>query len=86
MRINARLADDEARLLTELRARTGQTVSEVVREALRRYFRELFSEQARPRNVLVDAGFVGCAEADPDLSTAHEDSLREGLTEKHADR
>lgn len=76
MRINARLAEAEARQLAELAARTGQTVSDVVREALRRYFQALCGEGSSARRAILDSGLIGCGEAEPDLSSGYKRRAR----------
>lgn len=84
MRINARLTEEEARQLAEVRARTGQTVSEVVRQAIRGYYQAVRGASAH--RAILESGLIGCAEADPDLSSGYKDALRGALGRKHADR
>jgi hypothetical protein len=85
MRINARLSEEETQQLAEVRARTGQTVSEVVRHALRGYYEAIRGEGVSARRAILESGLVGCGEADPDLSSSYKDALR-GLGRKHGDR
>ena len=86
MRLNARLSDDEARQLEELRAATGDSVSEIVRLAIRHYHEATLGGRVAPSRALQASGFIGCASADPDLSTTYHDALRVDLERKHGHR
>ncbi len=86
MRLSARLSDDEARQLEELRAVTGATASEVVRHAIRRLHEKTMGGRVEPSKALQATGFIGCASADPNLSATHEDALRTDLVRKHGHR
>lgn len=86
MRLSARLSDDEARQLAELRAVTGATAPEIVRHAIRRYHAKTVGGRVEPSKALNVTGFIGCASADPNLSAAHDGVLRSGLERKHGHR
>lgn len=79
MRLNARLNDDGARQLEELRVVTGETVSEIVRHAIRRYHEKTVGGRLEPLKALQATGFIGCASADPNLSATHDDALHIAL-------
>ena len=85
MRINARLDEDSARKLEFLLRRTDATVTEVVKEAIDRYYQSIHAEP-EPFKVFAEAGFIGCMDGPPDLSTNYKDLLTEGLLDKHGDR
>ncbi len=86
MRVNARLSKEQAQHLEELCAATGESVSEIVRAAIEHYHGQTFEPHGGAGRALRAAGFVGCASANPDLSTTYHESLREGLAGKHGHR
>ena len=56
MRINARLDDEAQAQISYLTQATGQSVSQVVREAVARYHAQLKARQTGPRQLLALAG------------------------------
>ena len=50
MRINARLDDETAQLVTALTAGTGKSVSTIVREAIAAYHAQLQARRPRPQS------------------------------------
>ena len=79
-RINARLGDELARKLEYLAERTQQSSSDVVRESIAAYYRELEESPASSRDALRD--FVGCADGPRDLSSKYKDELERSLIDK----
>jgi predicted DNA-binding protein len=86
MRINARLNDEHARKVEYLRAATGQTPSDVVKEAIDHYYTEVSAAPKRASQVLERTGFIGCADGEPELSTDYKRLLGKSLDAKHGDR
>lgn len=86
MRINARLDEDHSRKLSWLSERTGQGVTAVIKEAIDLYYRQAQEQQANALEILSATGFVGGAEADPNLSTDYKVDLRRALDAKHGHR
>ncbi|WP_295438147.1 ribbon-helix-helix protein, CopG family [uncultured Thiodictyon sp.] len=86
MRINARLDEDQARKVDYLRERTGQSVTDVIRAAIERYHAQISAQRERPAAVLARTGFVGCGEADANLSRDYKRLLAESLDVKHGHR
>ncbi len=86
MRINARLDEDQARKVAYLRERTGQSVTEVIREAIARYHAQVSEQRERPADVLLRTGFVGCGAADETLSRDYKHVLAESIDAKHGHR
>jgi hypothetical protein len=81
-RLNARIDDELAAKLERLRRRTNKSITEVVRASIELYY-ERFEEGAQSAAHILDgAGFVGCGDADPDLSTTYKDRLGETLAGK----
>ena len=84
MRISARLDESRAQKLDFLRNATDLGTSEVLKRAIDAYFEKYRAD--RPAEILRRSGFVGCGEADPDLSGRYKQELNEILTAKHGHR
>ena len=81
MRINARLDDNAQQQINYLTQATGQSVSQVVREAVARYYQQTRSQQGGPRRLLAMIG-----QGDSGLSDVASNVKREvydALVEKH---
>jgi hypothetical protein len=86
MRINARPDEDRSRKLAFPRKVTGRTLSEVIKNAIDTYYREIKREQTRARGVFEKQGLVGCGEAEADLSSDYKSDLNGILDLKHGHR
>jgi hypothetical protein len=78
-RINARLPPRLAERLSELQKRTGKSVTELIQEALEKYY-DASRATSRPGDLL--DSFVGCADGPPALSTTYKKELRRSLERK----
>lgn len=85
-RVNARLTEDDARKLGYLSRHKGKSVSDVIRAAIQRYYRETRAAEATASGLIERSGFIGCGEAEPDLSTTYKRHLTEYLQRKHGNR
>jgi hypothetical protein len=83
-RLNARLDGTLARKLEFLKRRTRKTVTEIVREAIERYYEQTRGEHGQARHVFDDTGFIGCGEGDADLSSAYKRELADLVEKKTA--
>jgi hypothetical protein len=82
-RINARVDSETTRRLDELAAATGQSVSQVVREAIAVYHAQLEERQRpRPRHLLSMVGKYSSEHGDG--STRYKEIIGEVLEEKWA--
>lgn len=81
-RLNARIDDELAAKLESIRNLTKQSTTEVVREALEHYHRMLTQKPALAYQLLDGSGFIGCGEAEPELSTQYKELLAESLRAK----
>ena len=79
-RINARLGEDLARKLDYLAERTQQSASDVLRESIAAYYREIEESAARAADLLDE--FVGCVDGPRDLSSKYKEELDRSLTGK----
>lgn len=86
MRINASLDDERAGKVEYLRAATGKTLFDVVKEAIDHYDAEVAGGPKRVSEVLAQTGFIGCADADEHLSTDYKRLLTDSLDAKHGHR
>ena len=86
MRINARLDEPQARELDWLKRATHAGTTEVIKNAIGLYYRELKSRRTEPGHILREVGFVGCGEAGADLSRNYKDALAQDLAAKHDHR
>ncbi len=84
-RINARIDDDLAAKLDVLRASSGASVTDVLREAIERYHASVQAETgSHAREAFAATGFVGCAEGPRDLASRSKAYLLEALETKVA--
>lgn len=85
-RVNARLPEEDARKLAYLAKTERKSVSEIIRAAIERYYDETRSAGAARKKILYRTGFIGCGEAEPDLSTDYKRHLTDSLLRKHGYR
>ena len=81
-RINARLDDELAAQVEELRRLTGKTFTELVEAALRAYYAQLHEASARPAAAFRRAGFVGVGAGPRNLSRDYKKHLSASLGRK----
>jgi hypothetical protein len=79
-RINARIDDELARQLDELRQRTGQTLTEIIEAAIRAWTREQITRS--PAEIFTSTGFIGSGEGPRDLARNSKKYLTESLKRK----
>ncbi|MEH2380163.1 MAG: CopG family transcriptional regulator [Nostoc sp.] len=83
MRINARLDEEYADKLAYIQQQTNQAVTDVIKSAIELYYQQLQQEQKNALSMLIQTGFIGCDQADPDLSVNYKSILRDGLEAKY---
>ncbi|HEY4103923.1 MAG TPA: hypothetical protein VGM44_08530 [Polyangiaceae bacterium] len=83
-RLNARLEPALEQKLAYLCRRTGLATSDVVREAIERYYETLRAGGADARGILEASGFVAGGEGPADLSEQYKEHLVESLARKHS--
>ena len=81
-RINARLSIESARKVAYLERREGASTTEVVREAIDRFYAAVVDESESPALLLARAGFIGCADGPADLSRDYKAELSRSLRKK----
>lgn len=87
MRVNARLDRDRASKFDYIRQRTNKGASDIMKAAIDLYYEKLHQEAPiKPLQLLKQAGLIGCAEGDSDLSVNYKQYLTESLNEKYGHR
>lgn len=81
-RINARIDDDLARQLDELRRRSGQTLTEIIEAAIRAWTREQQGKRPSPAEIFASTGFIGSGEGPRDLARNSKKYLTDSLKRK----
>ncbi len=86
MRINARLDEEYSNKVAYIQQQTNQGVTDAIKSAIDLYYQQLQQHQKNPLLGLMESGFIGCGEADPNLSVNYKSVLRDGLKAKYGDR
>ena len=86
MRISARLDEKQSERLEFLQRETQESVSEVVKRAIDRYYEEVSQGRSRAAEIFAATGFIGSGEGPGDLSTEYKRYLQKGWSQKHGDR
>jgi predicted DNA-binding protein len=82
MRINARLNDELAKKFRYLLKKTNQNMTQVIKDALERYFEEFSRSGVKAAKVLKKCGFIGCCEGASGLSRNYKKVLARSLKSK----
>lgn len=83
MRISARLDDERAEKLRQLRVSTQLGISEVVKRAIDLLHRQQTERSRKKVDDLLSSDFVGCAEGPEDLAGSYKRYLTQSLSGKH---
>lgn len=88
MRINARLDEAYSKKLEYIMHKTGVNKSEVIKQAIEIYYNQLTKQQlqANPMDIFRQNGFIGCAEAEENLSATCKRAFSNGLESKNDHR
>ena len=81
-RINARLPPSVARKVAYLEKRTKKSTTEVVVESIEHYYAAMNEGGGTAARTLEQAGFVGCATGDENLSSAYKRELSRTIGKK----
>lgn len=85
-RVNARLPIEDARKLNQLAKAEGKSVSDIVRQALRRYYADASAARGSAADIFTRNGFIGCAGGKANLSASYKHVLARSLAAKHGHR
>ena len=86
MRINARLDEEDSAKIRLLTNKTGMTLSELVKNALRLFYESQAGQLIDSAGVIEKSGFIGCAKAGKELSRDYKKILHASLEKKHGHR
>ncbi|MBR8832829.1 MAG: CopG family transcriptional regulator [Stigonema ocellatum SAG 48.90 = DSM 106950] len=86
MQINARLDEEYTNKIAYIQQQTNQGVTDVIKSAIDLYYQQLQQNSLDPLLALTESGFVGCAEADPNLSVNYKSVLKDALKAKYGNR
>ncbi len=86
MQINTQLNESDASKLAYIQQQTNQDVTEVVKHAIDLYYQQLQVKHKNPLALLEQAGFIGCGEAEPNLSVNYKSVLQTKLQSKYGNR
>lgn len=81
MRINARLDEEYVHKLTYIQQQTDQAITDVIKTAIDLYYKQL--QQHKPLDLLTQTGFIGCGQADANLSINYKSILTDNLKDKY---
>ncbi len=70
------LDEEYAEKLADIQQQTNQDLSEVVQRAIDFYHKQLQPIRKNPLEIMKQSGFVGCVQAEPDLSVNYKSILR----------
>ncbi len=83
MRINARLDDERAEKLKQIRSLTRLSVSEIVKQAIDLFYRQQTERPREKLDALLSSDFVGCAAGPEDLASRYKQCLTRDIENKH---
>jgi hypothetical protein len=84
LRVNARLDARTAAEVDALARASGETVTDVIRNAIHCYYRQQTERPTtKPLDLFRAVGLIGCVDGPGDLSSRYKDYLGEDLAAKH---
>jgi hypothetical protein len=81
MQINAQLDEGYAHKLNYIQQQTHQTLTDAIMTAIDLYYQQF--QPLKPLDVLTKNGFIGCGQADADLSVNYKLILIDELNDKY---
>lgn len=86
MDINTQLNKNTAAKLARLQQMTNQDLGEVLQQAIDLYYQQFQTLSKTPLTILQDSGFIGCIQAEPDLSANYKSSVQRLVQERNDHR
>lgn len=83
IRVNARFAGEDARRVRLVRKLEKQSTSALLRAAVREYTDKRLKPRKSAYEIMLESGFIGCAEGPADLSTNTRKYMQEALKKKY---
>ncbi|AWB67291.1 CopG family transcriptional regulator [Saccharobesus litoralis] len=85
-RINARLDDEYMAKLERLKSQMHTSTTEVLKLAIDDLYETQLNQKQAKLQALLNSDFVGCGEAEADLSSHYKSYLNSDLSKKHDNR
>lgn len=82
MDINTQLNENTAAKLAHLQQMTNQDLEEVLQQVIDLYYQQLQTLPKTPMEILQENGFIGCIQAEPDLSTNYKSIVQRVSVER----
>ncbi len=83
-RISARVAPKAYRMIEEMSAITGQSISSVLESSIESHHQSMLAARQEPWKVLQETGLIGSSDGSRDLSARYKSLLTSSLTRKHS--
>lgn len=82
-RINARLDNEHMAKLEKLKSQMHTSTTEILKMAIDDLYETQLNQKQAKLQALLESDFVGCAEAEVDLSSNYKSYLNADLSKKH---
>jgi hypothetical protein len=86
MDINMQLNETAAAKLAHLQQMTSQNLEEILYQAIDVYYQQFQTQSKTPLEILQDNGFVGCIQAESDLSANYQSIVQSLVQERNDHR
>lgn len=86
MDINTQLNEATADKLAHLQQMTNQDLQELLQQAIDVYYHQFQSQSKTPMGILQDNGFIGCIQAESDLSVNYKLIVQNWVQEQNDHR
>jgi hypothetical protein len=86
MDINTQLNKSTAAKLAHLQQMTNQNLEEILQQAIEVYYQQFQTQSKTPMEILQDNGFVGCIQAESDLSANYKPLVQRLVQERNDHR
>lgn len=86
MDINTQLNEATAAKLAHLQQMTNQNLQELLQQAIDVYYHQFQSQSKTPMEILQDNGFIGCIQAESDLSANYKPIVQNSVQERNDHR
>ncbi len=86
MDINTQLNEKTAAKLAQLQQITNQDLEEVLQQAIDLYYQQFQTQPKSPMEILQENGFIGCIQAESDLSANYKPIVQKLVQERNDHR
>jgi hypothetical protein len=86
MDIQTQLNESAAAKLAHLQSLTNQSLAEILQQAIDLYYQQVQAESKTPLQILQDHGFIGCIQAEVDLSMNYKPIVQKLIQDRNDHR